>query len=229
MKHPGKTLRAVVFDLDGTLVDTAGDFIPVVQALREEAGLPPMADQRIRATVSNGARALVTLSLALQESDTDFEDRRLRLLELYGARIGRDAFLYPGMGDLLAEVKARGLAWGIATNKPRDLTERLLDVLELEPGSLVCPEDVQFRKPHPESLERACTELACAANEAIYVGDHARDIEAGRQAGLYTIAAAWGYIEPGDSAETWGADEVVSHSEELKTAVLTTGEDRTHA
>ncbi len=225
MTHPGSALRAVIFDLDGTLVDTAGDFIPVVQALRAEAGLAPMDEDRIRATVSNGARALVTLALGLEESDPDFEERRLRLLELYDRIIGEHAGLYPGMAALLADIESRGLAWGIATNKPRGLTEKLLGTLGLEPGSLVCPDDVTHRKPHPESLERACAELRCAPGEAIYVGDHARDIEAGRSAGLYTIAAAYGYIEADDSADSWGADRLIDHSEELAAVVFTPTSD----
>ncbi len=216
MKHPGAKLRAVVFDLDGTLVDTADDFVPVVQTLRAEAGLDPMNDERIRATVSNGARALVQLSLGLSEEDDQFEDRRLRLLELYAAILGRHARPYPGMRDLLATLEARSIAWGIATNKPRDLTHTLLSKLELSPASVVCPEDVAHRKPHPESLELACRELDSPPEDSVYVGDHARDIEAGRGAGLYTVAAAYGYIEPGDAAHAWGADAIIHHSTELK-------------
>ncbi|MEM1188641.1 MAG: HAD-IA family hydrolase [Pseudomonadota bacterium] len=216
MKHPGERLRAVVFDLDGTLVDTADDFIPVVQTLRSEAGLERMNEERIRATVSNGARALVRLALGLSEDDDQFEDRRLRLLELYAAILGQHARTYPGMRDLLAVLESRSIAWGVATNKPRRLTHALLKTLELRPGSVVCPEDVAHRKPHPESLERACRELDCRARDSVYVGDHARDIEAGRGAGLYTIAAAYGYIEPGDTAAAWGADAVINLSTELQ-------------
>ncbi|MEL7044206.1 MAG: HAD-IA family hydrolase [Pseudomonadota bacterium] len=216
MKHPGERLRAVVFDLDGTLVDTADDFVPVVQALRAEAGLDPMNEERIRATVSNGARALVQLALGLSEDDALFEDRRLRLLELYAAILGQHARPYPGMPELLGVLESRSVAWGVATNKPRELTHSLLETLKLRPGSVVCPEDVTHRKPHPESLELACRELNCRPEDSVYVGDHARDIEAGRRAGLYTVAAAYGYIEPGDSAVAWGADAIINHSTELQ-------------
>lgn len=220
MKHPGGALRAVIFDLDGTLIDTADDFIPVVQTLRSEWALPSMDPDRIRSTVSNGARALVTLGLGIPETDAAFEDRRLRLLELYDGIIGRFARLYPGMPELLADIDARGLTWGIATNKPRGLTEKLLATLNLAPPSLVCPDDVTHRKPHPESLERACADLACAPEQAIYIGDHARDIEAGRAAGLFTIAAAYGYIEPDDRADSWGADVIVQNSNAIATEVF---------
>lgn len=221
MRHPRPALRAVIFDLDGTLVDTADDFVPVVQTLRAEAGLAPMNEARIRATVSNGARALVTLALGIPEAHDDFEARRLRLLDLYEAVLGAHARPYAGMRELIAALTERGIAWGIATNKPRYLTLPLLESLQLRAASVVCPEDVAQRKPDPESIHRACEDLACHPAEAIYVGDHARDIEAGRRAGAYTIAAAYGYIEPGDRADAWGADTIVATSRDLGTAVFT--------
>lgn len=220
MRHPGPDLRAVIFDLDGTLVDTADDFVPVVQALRAEAGLEPMREARIRATVSSGARALVTLALGIEDTHADFEARRLRLLELYETILGTHARPYAGMHDLIATLTERGIAWGVATNKPRYLTLPLLAGLGLNPASVVCPEDVTRRKPDPESIHRACEELGCRPREAIYVGDHARDIEAGRRAGAFTIAAAYGYIEPGDGADSWRADTIVATSRDVAAAIF---------
>jgi len=215
-------LRAVIFDLDGTLVDTADEFVPVVQALRAEHGRDPMDPLRIRASVSNGARALVSLGLDLAEDAPEFEDRRLRLLELYSEVLGTLATPYPGIVTLLAQLLERGIAWGISTNKPRAFTEPLLARLDIQPppGSVVCPEDITHRKPHPETLYRNCRDLDCAPYEAIYVGDHQRDIEAGRRAGMYTIAAAYGYIEPHDSAANWGADAEARDSRELARLIL---------
>lgn len=212
-----KTLRAVIFDLDGTLVDTADEFVPVVQSLRAEHGRAPMDPQRIRASVSNGARALVSLGLDMPEDAPEFERNRLRLLELYSAVLGSLAAPYPGIESLLAQLQAAGIGWGISTNKPRAYTAPLLAKLAIQPppGSVVCPEDVVNRKPHPESLYRNCRELQCAPHEAIYIGDHARDIKAGRQAGMYTIAAAYGYIEPGDNPLHWGANAQAAHSTDL--------------
>lgn len=224
MTHPGPGLRAVIFDLDGTLVDTADDFVPVVQALRAEAGLDPMNEDRIRATVSNGARALVTLALGITDTHADFEARRRRLLDLYEAILGTHARPYAGMRELIATLAERGIAWGVATNKPRYLTLPLLAGLGLDAASVVCPEDVTRRKPDPESIHRACEELGCRPGEAIYIGDHARDIEAGRRAGAYTIAAAYGYIEPGDRADAWGADTVVGTSRDVAAAILGDGD-----
>jgi len=215
-------LRAVIFDLDGTLVDTADEFVPVVQSLRAEHGRAPMDPQRIRASVSNGARALVSLGLDLPEDAPEFEARRLRLLELYSEVLGTLAMPYPGIESLLNQLLERGIAWGISTNKPRAYTEPLLARLDIQPppGSVVCPDDITHRKPHPETLYRNCRELDCAPHEAIYIGDHRRDIEAGRRAGMYTIAAAYGYIEPDDNATLWGADAEAHESEELARLIL---------
>jgi len=217
-----QTLKAVIFDLDGTLVDTADEFVPVVQALRAEHGRDAMDPQRIRASVSNGARALVSLGLDMSEDAPEFESQRLRLLELYSDVLGSLAKPYPGIASLLRELEHRGVAWGISTNKPRQYTEPLLQRLAIQPqpGSVVCPDDVSERKPHPESLYLNCRELGCAPHEAIYVGDHLRDIEAGRRAGMYTIAAAYGYIEPGDDPGDWGADACVECSTELLSFIL---------
>jgi len=217
-------LRAVIFDLDGTLVDTADEFVPVVQALRAEHGRAAMDPERIRASVSNGARALVSLGLDLDESASQFESKRLRLLELYSQVLGTLARPYPGIEDLLTELERRGIAWGISTNKPRVYTEPLLASLALQPapGSVVCPDDVAERKPHPESLHRNCRDLDCAPHEAIYIGDHLRDVEAGRRAGMYTIAAAYGYIEPDDDPRDWGADALADCSTQLSGLILGT-------
>jgi 2-phosphoglycolate phosphatase len=227
VKHPGADLKAVLFDLDGTLVDTADDFIPAVQQLRAENGLPPMDPASIRKSVSNGSRALVNVALSLLADEPGFEENRLRLLELYAALLGRHARLYPGLGALVETLEQRGIGWGIATNKPSAYTWPLLEALKLSPapGTVICPDDVSHPKPHPESLHRICATLDCSSAQAIYVGDHSRDIEAGRNAGMFTIAAAYGYIEDGDAAERWGADSVAAHSTLLKGMLLDHSKD----
>lgn len=223
-------IKAVIFDLDGTLVDTADDFVPVVQQLRAENGLGPMEPLRIRRSVSNGARALVSLGLSLDAEDPSFEEMRLRLLTLYGEVLGRHARPYPGVRELLSELENRGISWGIATNKPSAYTGPLLESLDLmpPPGAVLCPDDVRERKPHPESLLRICEALGCEPAATVYVGDHARDIEAGRRAGAITVAAAYGYIEEGDSADSWGADHLVSDSLDLAPLLLAPTEERAH-
>ena len=162
--------------------------------------------------------------LGLQTTDDhpEFERQRLRLLDLYSEVLGSLARPYPGIPALLRGLQTRGIAWGIATNKPRAYTEPLLQRIALEPtaGSVVCPDDVTDRKPHPESLYRNCRELDCSPAEAIYIGDHQRDIEAGRRAGMFTIAAAYGYIEDGDDPMGWGANITVARSEDLNDLLL---------
>lgn len=228
MSAPSSTfpqnLKAVIFDLDGTLVDTADEFVPVVQRLRAEHGYDAMDPQRIRASVSNGARALVSLGLGINEDAAEFESKRLRLLELYSEVLGTIAAPYPGIESLLTRLQEKGIVWGISTNKPRAYTEPLLERLNIQPppGSVVCPDDVNHRKPHPESLHRNCHELNCAPNEAIYIGDHLRDIEAGRRAGMYAIAAAYGYIEENDDPNDWGANAQALSSHDLLELILGT-------
>lgn len=215
-------LRAVLFDLDGTLVDTADEFVPVVQTLRAEHGLAPMNPENIRNNVSNGARALVKLGLGIEENAAEFETKRLRLLELYSEMLGTLAKPYAGIVPLLERLHQNNIAWGIATNKPRPYTEPLLDALNIQPapGSVVCPEDVTDRKPHPESLYLNCKELGCAPHEAIYIGDHVRDIQAGKRAGMFTVAAAYGYIETSDDASAWGANLCANQSEHLEAIIF---------
>ncbi|MEQ9464641.1 MAG: HAD-IA family hydrolase [Haliea sp.] len=223
MKRPDPAaLRAVIFDLDGTLVDTASEFVVVVQALRAEFDLPPLEPARIRASVSNGARALVTLALGTLETDPAFEQQRLRLLDLYSEVLGSSARPYPGIEELLQELSSRGIGWGVATNKPRAYAAPLMSRLSLQPpmGSLVCPDDVAERKPHPEALLRNCRELGCQPGQAIYVGDHQRDIEAGLRAGMFTIAALYGYIEADDDPALWGADASAACSTHLRDLIL---------
>ena len=212
------SLKAVVFDLDGTLLDTAPEFVEVVQALRAEHDLAPLPVEAIRAVVSDGARAMVSLALDITQDDPVFEDRRQRFLDIYATDLGRSTALFPGLGSLLDELGTAGIAWGISTNKPSYLTEPLLArlALEPEPVSVVCPDHVNNPKPDPEPLLLNCSQLGCEPQEVIYVGDHLRDIEAGRAAGMYTIAAAYGYIHADDDVMAWGADAVAHRGEDIR-------------
>lgn len=224
MNHPGETLRAVILDLDGTLVDTADDFVPVVQTLRAENGLPPLPATAIRNTVSNGARALVTLALDLRQGHDRFEHWLDRLLTLYAGILGTHSRLFPGVQALLDAVSDAGMTWGIATNKPSRFTLPLLERLALHPApaSVVCADQVSRGKPDPECLLRNSHELGCLPAQAIYIGDHLRDIEAGRNAGMYTIAATYGYIEDGDNPDLWGADARADSGYDLAARVFNT-------
>lgn len=215
-------MRAVLFDLDGTLLDTAPDFASVVNRMLAEAGREALPYTAIRGAVSNGSRALVELAFALVEGEPGFSAHRERLLSLYAANLAVDTVPFPGMDGLIRSLAARGLAWGVVTNKPAWLAEPLLARMPFAPaaGVLVCPEHVRRTKPDPEPLLLACERIGCAPSDAIYVGDHLRDIEAGRAAGMRTVAAAYGYLGPGESAADWGADHVVDSVEELARCLL---------
>lgn len=210
-------LKAVLFDLDGTLLDTAPDFAVVVNQLRQNHGKPALDYNSIRASVSHGARALVTLAFQLQEEDQGFEDLRQELLQLYSNHLAVETTLFPGMNELLDWLEQEKLPWGIVTNKPRVYASPILQQLDLSERcrTLICPDDVRFSKPDPESLLLACDRIQCSASDTIYLGDHRRDIEAGQNAGMKTIAANYGYIDHEDPAESWNADFYIDQASDI--------------
>jgi len=199
--------ETVLFDLDGTLLDTAPDFVLVLNALRREYDLTPLPDEQIRNTVSNGARALVTLGFGINEGDEGFEIYREKLLSAYLSQLGQASRLFPGMNDLLSALEEKNIPWGIVTNKPSRFTIPLLETLSLSKrcNALVCADQVTKPKPHPESLFKACDIVNAKPQNSIYVGDHRRDIEAGHSARMTTIAALFGYISENDTPESWQA------------------------
>lgn len=225
--------QALLFDLDGCLMDTAPDFFPTVNALRAEHNLPPLANDLIRQQVSNGGRALTRLALDMPQvignavGDGIFESKRQRLLDLYVEHIASKSDLFPGIIDLLEICKENDLPWGIVTNKPRLYTEILLERLAKELPILescavvVCPDDVERTKPFPDPLFLAAKKINVDAKKCWYLGDHKRDIEAGNAANMLTIATLYGYIEPHDRVEDWQADIMVSNVEEITQLLLT--------
>lgn len=214
-------MKAVLFDLDGTLIDTAADFIRIIQNMCREKGCEVVAGDLIRTQVSEGARAMVKLVYPeLDVTDEVFLAHRQRFLDIYGADIAVDTDLFEGMYPLLAELEAANIPWGIVTNKPRWLSEALLEALNLTQrcSVLVCPEDVTHTKPDPEPMYLAAKQIAIAPEDCIYVGDHPRDIDAGRAAKMYTILAAYGYLPLAhkDDLTAWQADCIVNTVAELQ-------------
>ncbi|WP_122900786.1 HAD-IA family hydrolase [Acinetobacter sp. B51(2017)] len=214
-------MKAVLFDLDGTLIDTAADFIRIIQNMCREKGCKVVAGDLIRTQVSEGARAMVKLVYPeLDVTDEVFLAHRQRFLDIYGADIAVDTDLFEGMYPLLAELEAANIPWGIVTNKPRWLSEALLEALNLTQrcSVLVCPEDVTHTKPDPEPMYLAAKQIAIAPEDCIYVGDHPRDIDAGRAAKMYTILAAYGYLPLAhkDDLTAWQADCIVNTVAELQ-------------
>jgi len=202
-------LRAVLFDLDGTLVDSAPDLISAVQALCNELGAPPPDAQAVRRVVSAGGRAM--LRQGLPGADEVMIDQWLpRFLDIYSVNMAEHTRLYDGMDEVLGGFEARGIAWGIVTNKPGWLARPLLDLLALDTrcSALVTGDCLPVRKPDPAPVLYACELARVDAASTAFVGDDLRDVQAGRAAGTLTIAAAWGYLNGGDP-NAWGADRVV--------------------
>lgn len=211
-----RKIRAVMFDLDGTLLDTAPDFVAVVNTLLQENKREALPHDIIRAGVSNGSKALVTLAFAIEETHENFQPLRARLLELYTHHIAVFTKAFPGIQDLLNKLAEHNIPWGIATNKPAAYTTPLMTELNMQPAPaiVICPDHVQHSKPHPESLLMTAKHFGCKPEEIIYVGDHLRDIECGKLAGSITIAAAYGYVGDED-IDSWQADYRVDHAEEI--------------
>ena len=213
-------MKAVLFDLDGTLIDTAADFVRIIQQMCRDEQRPVVEAEIIRTQVSEGARAMVKLVYPeLDVTDPIFLAHRQRFLDVYGDNIVVDTDLFVGMYALLEELEANQIPWGIVTNKPRGLSESLLAELNLTErcAVLVCPEDVTHTKPDPEPMYLAAKQLNLDAKDIIYVGDHPRDIDAGRNAEMYTILAAYGYlpIESRDDLNAWQADAIIQTVTEL--------------
>lgn len=213
-------VKAVLFDLDGTLIDTAPDFIRIINLLCADAGIEAPSNALIRAQVSEGARAMV--KLVRPDLDLNSEDLlllRQRFLQIYAENIAVDTCLFPDMDALLKQLEQHDIAWGIVTNKPRGLSELLLAALDLTArcAVLVCPDDVTHTKPHPEPMYLAAQQLGIAPEHIVYVGDHPRDIDAGRAAGMPTILAAYGYLPPEhrDDLSAWQADYIVQDVPEM--------------
>ena len=211
-------LRAVLFDMDGTLLDTAPDFIAISQAMLADRGLPAVADKLIRDEISGGAKAMVAATFAMSPQDPAFEALRLEFLERYQRGCAVHSKLFDGMAQLLADIEKSGLIWGVVTNKPVRFAQPIMEQLGLAERSalLICPDHVTHSKPHPEPLILACSQLDLDPASVLFVGDDLRDIESGRDAGTKTAAVRYGYIHPNDNPDHWGADVVVDHPLDLR-------------
>ncbi len=217
----GDEYNVVFFDLDGTLVDTAPDMVAVLQALQRERGIDPVSYELGRANVSDGAVGL--LRVGFPKIVVEFgDDLHQQYLERYAEAICVESRIFPGLGELLDQLDDAGCPWGIVTNKPEQLTSPLLMALDIADRSActVCGDTLAVRKPNPAQLILACDLVGVDVANAIYVGDAERDIEAGRRAGMATMAAAYGYITEDDDPREWDADVIATTTEELAQMVL---------
>jgi phosphoglycolate phosphatase len=212
---PDYELQAVFFDLDGTLVDSAPDLVVAMQRLRAELGESAVDVTAIGAVVSKGGRAM--LRRGFPDADDARIDRLLpRFLDLYAEAIATHTRLYAGMDDVLLALERSGIRWGVVTNKPGRLARALLAAIDLERrcAAMVSGDCLPLRKPDPAPLLHACALAGVDAGRSVYVGDDLRDIEAGKRAGMKTIAAGWGYLN-GEDPLAWQADSVAMSPGEL--------------
>jgi len=204
-------LEAVLFDLDGTLVDTAPDMARTVNQMRTRRGLAPVPTSQVRPHVSNGARGMIVAAFGIATDHPDFQGMREEFLDLYAGNLCIDSRLFDGMDRVLQDLEAEGIAWGVVTNKFERFARPLIAGLDLAARSAIivggdtCPRP----KPFPDPLLHAAATLGVAPMNTLYVGDDVRDVQAARAAGMPVVVAGYGYLGDGLPPEQWGADAVV--------------------
>ena len=210
-------IRTVLFDLDGTLADTAPDLAFALNETLRSAGREPLDYATIRPVVSHGGGALLKLGFGNSVAATEFARLRDLFLNTYLTHIPRATTLFPGMADLLAAIEARGLNWGVVTNKPAWLTDPLMAGLGLTPraAAIVSGDTLPQRKPDPAPMLLACRQAGSHGAECLYLGDAERDIAAGRNAGMRTLVALFGYLGADDHPDSWQADGMIEHPLQL--------------
>lgn len=211
------TINGVLFDLDGTLLDTAPDMALALNIQRELHDLAPLPYSEIRPYVSHGALAMLRIGFGIDIHDTNFNAMREQYLHIYGENIAVKTRLFDGLSEFLKQLEQKGVQWGIVTNKPEFLTKPLLNALGLDKraATVISGDTIEPRKPNPAPLFAACKEANLIPAQCVYVGDAERDIAAGRAAGMMTVLAKWGYITPEDNTDDWKADLSLEHPLEL--------------
>lgn len=207
----------VLFDLDGTLLDTVPDLAAALNRLRRERGEPELPPAAIRPTVSHGSPGMLKLGFGLEPDDALYPELNRRFLELYRAAIAVETALFPGMAEVLVHLETAGIHWGVVTNKPAWLTEPLLKALDLwsRAACVVSGDTLDKRKPDPEPLWYACERVGVAPGRSLYVGDAERDVQAGNRAGMITLIAGFGYLGAEDRPGEWGADGLLARPGDL--------------
>ncbi|MEN5396591.1 HAD-IA family hydrolase [Achromobacter xylosoxidans] len=211
----------ILFDFDGTLADTAPDLAAAANQQRTRRGLEPLPYETLRPVASQGARGLLRVALGLKPGDDEYEPTRLQFLEDYAASSTVHSKLFPGIEALLADIRQRGLSWGIVTNKVTYLTLPIVEHLKLTRDSavLVCGDTTAHAKPHPLPLQHAAREAGFATDRCVYVGDDLRDIQAAHAAGMPAVAAAYGYVGEDDDIISWEAETCANTPAELWSAI----------
>ena len=210
-------IKTVLFDLDGTLIDTAPDMARSLNILLDEEQLPQLTFDEIRPVVSNGSIAFVNLGFGDDVEENHLRYLKERYLEIYQERLYVDSTLFDGINELLNKIEQQNMKWGVITNKPSWLTDPLMQQIGLtdRAACIISGDTTANRKPHPEPMYLACLQADSKPHECIYIGDAQRDIEAGKNAGMQTITAAYGYIAEQDDINEWQADYVVEHAGDI--------------
>lgn len=217
--------RAVLFDLDGTLADTAPDLAQALNRLLAQRGRPALPFAVIRPHASHGSQSMVKLGFGLEPGDPDYAACRAEFLALYAANLACATTLFPGMRELLEALESAGIPWGIVTNKPAWLTDPLLTALGLDrrAACVVSGDTAPRPKPHPDPILHACRQLGLAPGDCWMLGDAERDIAAGLAAGTRTLAALFGYLDENDDPASWGADGLIREPVEALAWLLPAG------
>jgi N-acetyl-D-muramate 6-phosphate phosphatase len=211
-----RMIKALLFDLDGTFADTAPDLSLAMNLMREKRGMPTLPVALSRPVTSTGARGLLSVGFSITPEHADYPAMRQEFLDLYASNLWRHTTVFPGMPELLAAAAARGLKWGIVTNKAERFAKPLIAHLDTDNtcACVIGGDTAPRMKPHPDPLLAACSVIGIAPQHCLYVGDDRRDIDAGRAAGMKTIAVRYGYLN-GGVPETWGADAVVDCPQDI--------------
>jgi len=208
-----RTLRveAVLFDLDGTLADTAADLAAALNRLRRDRDLPPLAVAALRPHASDGTRGMLGAGLGVVREDPEWETLKEAFLDYYAGALAVHSRLFPGADDALAGIEKRGLAWGVVTNKATRFALPLLEELGIatRAGVIVCGDTTKETKPHPEPLLHAAGKLGIPPERCVYVGDAPRDVAAARAAGMAALVASYGYIAPEIAPQSWAPDGLI--------------------
>ena len=215
-------ITTVLFDLDGTLADTADDLGFTLNQMLSKRGLKNTNSEDYRPMASSGATGLIKVGFKISPENSSFFDLKAEFLKLYEQNLHRSPKLFFGVEELLTEIEERGLKWGIVTNKLKKFTIPVLEKLNIlkRTACIICGDSTPNPKPHPAPLQLACKELDVSEKDCIYVGDDKRDIVAGRNAGMYTVAADFGFIHKEDSADSWHADKVIKKPSELINLII---------
>ncbi len=212
-----RSIKTILFDLDGTLVDTAPDLSETLNQLLIKHNQPVRSYESIRPHVSNGAVAILKFGFGVSEEEPEFATLREEFLDIYENHLCHQSQLFEGMGEVLKYIENKDLSWGVVTNKPDFLTQPLMQELSLDDrcACIISGDTLPQRKPDPAPMLHAAELAGSQANECVYVGDAERDIEAGNRAGMHTLIALYGYLEKNDNPDHWQADGSISKPTEL--------------